>query len=308
MNPSEVIVETGPWEPVEFSPAEFQAKLLSDFERDSFRKSSITEGFARVCDHSYESQEALRASILQLGFEDVDFIPKDDMFCCLAIKRECLVVAFRGTDSWKDVLFNVDIRRLKIDGGHVHNGFQQAYLFLKDKLLDKIRSLAPKQLWITGHSLGGAMALLCGYDLAINSNHAVTGVVTFGQPMLCKEDLADAVETALGGQYLRLVNNQDRVTRVPPGYVHCGQLIWWHGGQVLEKFNTGWIKGLVAGGVHPSAYPDLVPMDEKEFKDFKEEVSSPIETTVMEGRFLGRFFPGIDDHRMTSYLDQIRVQ
>ena len=308
MNPLEVVVETGPWEPVEFSPTGFQAELRSQFERDSFRGTAITEGFARICDHSYEMPKLMEASFLGLGFDWVDFIDKDEMFCCLATQGDCLVVAFRGTDSWKDVLFDVDIRRLKIDGGSAHKGFQQAYLTLKDELRDKIDSLAPKQVWITGHSLGGAMALLCGYDLTINSRHAVTGVVTFGQPMLCQEDLADAVEAALGDRYLRLVNNQDMVTRVPPGYVHCGQLFWWKGGQVLQKFNTGRIQVLGAEGIPTSAYPDLFPMDEKEFEDFKEMVSSPNETTVMEGRFSGVYFPWIDDHKMVSYLQQIRGQ
>jgi len=306
MIPSEIIIEAGSWNPVKFSPADFQTDLTSTYDPGRFETGSITEGLARVCELSYEPESDLNAPFNQLGFERVDHLSIGEMSCCFATINDSLVVAFRGTDAFGDILFDLDFRALEIGGGKVHRGFQDAYMVLQHDLLNKIRAINPKQLWIAGHSLGGAMAVLCGFDIVRNRKEPATGVVTFGQPLLCKADLADSIEEALGDRYVRFVNNRDLIARVPPNYVHCGQLIWWKNGKVFKNQKTGWRPDLLSYGSPAKSIPEIQPMDEREFEDFKAQVGEEKLLLPKEGRFFKTDFPFIEDHRMTSYLKQIR--
>jgi predicted lipase len=107
-----------------------------------------------------------------------------------------------------------------------------------------ILSLDRKQaIWLTGHSLGGALALLCGYRLQpllqrhneqarTSGKHdqllgSVFGVYTVGQPRCGNREFAEEVERRLPGKIFRTINNRDIVPRVPTrtmGYRHAGSV------------------------------------------------------------------------------------
>jgi putative lipase involved disintegration of autophagic bodies len=79
-----------------------------------------------------------------------------------------------------DLKADVDIRLSDWQqGGKVHRGFKEALDEVWPDLLPYIRKLAEKgcKIWVTAHSLGGALAILCGgrYGNA-------QGVYTFGSP------------------------------------------------------------------------------------------------------------------------------
>jgi hypothetical protein len=78
-------------------------------------------------------------------------------------------------------------------------------------------------LYVTGHSLGGAMASLLAVMLRTNPHFAALAdalrlVVTFGQPMLASPELARACQADpfLGSQVLRHVFGDDVVPHLPP--------------------------------------------------------------------------------------------
>ena len=92
-----------------------------------------------------------------------------------------------------------------------------------------------KTIWITGHSLGGALAELCAAQALFVSKIPVQGVYTFGQPRVGSNDFAAAVNAKLGSGIFRFVNDRDIVARVPlftMGFCHYGgQRFFDHAGK-----------------------------------------------------------------------------
>jgi hypothetical protein len=117
--------------------------------------------------------------------------------------------------------------------GKVHKGFYEALRAVWGHPLGSGKELLParllgrgeRALWITGHSLGGAIAELCAAQAWFVSHTPVQGVYTFGQPRVGDETFARTVHEALGLRIFRLVNDSDIVPRVPffgMGFRHYG--------------------------------------------------------------------------------------
>ncbi|HWF60856.1 MAG TPA: Mbeg1-like protein [Nitrospira sp.] len=118
--------------------------------------------------------------------------------------------------------------------GDVHRGFLGAFELVKDDLLNAIQGLRnksnPQSLWCTGHSLGGALAVVAAAQLLM-VGHKVNSLYTFDQPRVGDETFATECARRMAGQHFRFVNN-DTVTRAPPrvfDYAHAGELRYIHG-------------------------------------------------------------------------------
>ena len=161
---------------------------------------------------------------------------------------EHIVVAFRGTESptsldgLKDWLLTdaanllmVPEGRLGTDlaaagvGARFHQGFVTAIGSIWDEIYGRVAEEMKKEerpLWITGHSLGGAMALLAAW-LFRRKFLAVHQVYTFGGPMIGNAEAAAAFDRDFGGRIFRYVNLLDPVPRLPTvslvgnPYQHC---------------------------------------------------------------------------------------
>ena len=125
----------------------------------------------------------------------------------------------------------------------VHAGFLAAVDAVLPGLVARLlpdnrdkRTLKP--ILLTGHSLGGALAVLCGFFL-IRENFPVHSLYTFGQPRVGNRPFADAYAALLGPRTFRLVNQNDLVPRLPGwllGYRHAGQLeLISAGGALVEN-------------------------------------------------------------------------
>lgn len=143
----------------------------------------------------------------------------------VALMMRPTIVAFRGSASVRDWITDARVYRRNVGVGLLHQGFLdsvQNVFYRVCKIVDK--KAAP--VIVTGHSKGGAEALICAWLLA-RSGRTVQAVVTFGGPRVGDAQWkAHYNSTALGAVTQRWVHEEDIVTRLPAwcmGYRHVGQ-------------------------------------------------------------------------------------
>jgi hypothetical protein len=147
-----------------------------------------------------------------------------------------VVVAFRGTESptsldgLKDLLLTDALNLLVVPEGRLghdlaaagvgarfHKGFTTALADIWDPVRTTVEAALEERdrpLWITGHSLGGALALLSAW-LFRRRMVAVHQVHTFGAPMIGNRAACAAFDRELAGKIQRYVNGRDPVPKLP---------------------------------------------------------------------------------------------
>lgn len=165
------------------------------------------------------------------GLDEVRFFDKRSTQCFVASNREFVVVAFRGSEVWRrrgkadisvvaaDFMTNADFWLTDWPkGGKVHRGFKNAFDEVWEELFAYLTALqhGGRTIWITGHSLGAALAIL-----AADRFGKVQGVYTFGSPRVGNRRFKENYSI----RTYRFVNGADIVTRVPPAgfYEHVGE-------------------------------------------------------------------------------------
>jgi len=140
----------------------------------------------------------------------------------LAESEREAVLAFRGTIRTDEWVSDGVVRQIACPFaprmGLVHEGFADIYESMRAKIKEAFADVAPaKTLYITGHSLGGALAVLAAADLASGGRRPV--VYTFGAPRAGDPRFVWRYGALISESY-RIVNRCDLVPRLPPP-------VWW---------------------------------------------------------------------------------
>ena len=123
----------------------------------------------------------------------------------------------------------------------IHAGFATAYSSVGARVLHAIRRLrqtCARPVFLTGHSLGGALATVCALDvwikLRVSRRHIL--VSTFGAPRVGNIPFARVYDSAIALHW-RVVLGPDLVTNLPKiGYKHVGKkaLLTPHGDLFID--------------------------------------------------------------------------
>jgi len=159
------------------------------------------------------------------------------------------IVAFRGTRSLRNFVTDIRARRVPLRdgpaGAEVHEGFQIAFQAVRRDLDDYLRgNLSNKRLWLTGHSLGGALAKLAAARFF--RDHAIAGVYTFGEPRVGNAAFRDCYDYWLRSKTFRVVDGADFITRLPwwlGAFHHCGTEIFYDSLGRARVAPPWWVKG-----------------------------------------------------------------
>jgi pimeloyl-ACP methyl ester carboxylesterase len=203
---------------------------------------------ATACDLAYHPAEVgVPAFKEQLGL-DATLVSVGNTQAYLAHSPDHIVLAFRGSESptsidgLKDWLLTNAANLLIAPEGELaaefaaagvtarwHQGFVSAITAVWPVLFPAAEAECQRQdrpLWVTGHSLGGALALLAAWLLKRKFVN-VHQVVTFGAPMVGNGEVSAALNREFGGRITRYVNSPDPVPFLPMmsllsnDYAHC---------------------------------------------------------------------------------------
>ena len=183
---------------------------------DDKSHSSKVLGYINNHTHDYDKEKETLEKELSglLKYKLVETFDVDDTQAILVKNDEFVVLAFRGTetDSLKDIKSDLAIQA-KIDGkGKVHSGFMEAYSKVEAEIETALNlpDTQDKPLFITGHSLGGALATIAAKKIKHAGGNAAC--YTFGSPKVGNEEWLKDIKTPI----YRVVNAVDCVTMLPP--------------------------------------------------------------------------------------------
>jgi len=276
--------------------------VLSLYE-DSFGDHRNAQALAKASELAYLPEDLGRAEFAtQLGL-NARLISVGNTQAYLAQNADNIVVAFRGTESpttfegLKDWLLSDAVNllilptgRLGTDfaaagvGARFHQGFINAldsiWLPLFSGVEEELKR-SKRPLWITGHSLGGALAVLSAW-LFHRKFVSVHQVYTFGGPMIGNSEASKAFDRELSGKIFRYVNGPDPVPKLPT--------------VSLVANDFGHVEKEMTSGVGPGAESSLAL--------FSQFVSRSVDG-VMQGTLVDDVWKAVsqtvDAHLMPSY-------
>ncbi|CAG8596846.1 4542_t:CDS:2 [Gigaspora rosea] len=233
-----------------------------------------SEDIKKITDKLIESEKAIREEAKEIGLEFVSITecnvidgPYGGLYW--SEKRNFIIVSFRGTDplNTAEWFTNFSLQRMDAKSflfGEVHSGYYTS-LFPDNscsshksvkkypalRLVEAIRYKAneiykrtaqPVKVWVTGYSLGGALATLFYARLlqspaSLGDNVEICDGITFASPLLGDNDFAAGFQSLMNKEinikknFWRVVNDNDIVPRYPPGS-HVSNL-----GHFLSKIN-----------------------------------------------------------------------
>src|SRR5258708_653258 len=203
-------------------PLELYEDALGDWRNANF--------LAAASDPAYCPEAEAKAKFPELLGTDARLISRDNTQAYILTNENNVVVAFRGTeaptsiDGLKDWLLTDAMNLLIVPEGRLGTDFiaasvtarfHQGFISALSEIWAPFSAAttaelkaADRPLWITGHSLGGALALLAGW-LFLRKFVNVHQIYTFGGPMIGNKDAVRAFDNELKGKIFRYVEPPD---------------------------------------------------------------------------------------------------
>ncbi|KAH6803936.1 hypothetical protein C2S51_032183 [Perilla frutescens var. frutescens] len=249
-----------------------------------------------------------------------------------------IVVAFRGTEPFnvEDWSTDIDISGYKLQGikGRLHRGFAKAlglgddhdhdhaYATITRVVMEHLKKMndTRTRVIVTGHSLGGALAVVFAAALVMHDHiqllERLDAVYTFGQPRVGNAEFGEFMEEQFrlyGVDYCRFVYNNDFVPRIPPDnslfmYKHFGKCIYINSIYEAKIVKEEPLKNYFAWGSGATRRIDAMWEIVRSFflprmfgEDYKEGL------VQLMFRMSGLVFPGLPDHGPRDYINATRL-
>jgi len=230
---------------------------------------------ARFANAAYESETGIPDLVESGGYKLVHYHTIPDVqiayFLVFNAISRTQTISIRGTSNIENAMVDVSLK-LRPDadlGVPLHHGFaysaKQVYIELKPLLKPDYKTR------LTGHSLGGAVAMILAMYLD-ESQFNVDQVVTFGQPKVTNIPGAKKIQHL---DVIRVVTPQDLVPLVPlfdPLDINNLDIFWHVGREVILLEDTSYAVLEGANSMLRATKFSQKPLSEENLKDHKMSV------------------------------------
>jgi triacylglycerol lipase len=227
--------------------------------------------FANVSAITYEDPKTAKAKFKTLGYAIVEFFDIDNAQAYLLKSSDGThVLSFRGTEVSEpsDILADLKAgKNIEAVGGKIHVGFKGEINKLWPTIEKAVANI--DSLYVTGHSLGAAMATIASGRM----QSKVTALITFGSPRVGNKEYVNSLTVT----HYRVQNNCDDVTKVPlllMGFRHHGTHLYMN---------------------YYGAFRNLTP-----WQQVKDMARSRLRARAKGQKFLGAY-----DHMMDNYIAKL---
>jgi hypothetical protein len=276
-------------------------------------------------------------SFIKSEFEKLCFLENDITDTQVAIwrdaRRKRVVIAFRGTEQtkWKDLqtdlmLVPAGLNPERIGGDfkqevQVHSGFLSAYDSVRIRIIsllkmtigyiDDVTEREDKwHVYVTGHSLGGALATLLALELS-SSQLAKRGAITvtmynFGSPRVGNKQFAEIYNQKVKDSW-RVVNHRDIIPTVPRlmGYCHVAHPVYLSAGDVEDiEFQKDGYHAEVIGEATPDILVSRFMKGEKELVEKILQTEIKIFNALRDGSALMQH---MEDFYYITLLESVKL-
>ena len=201
------------------------AKYFTGVKPKKSYDAEVALSLAVACDLAYRAHNTIKRTAISWGYKDITFVDVkkgrdiDTQGFVMANSTD-IVCVFRGSDTVEDWFANFQAVRDPgpLNGTLAHEGFQDSLypaVIALTNAIDRI-GINGRRIWITGHSLGGALCSLYA-GMLIENGYAVYGIYTFASPRPGDDTYATTLNAFMkSGPHHRVVNDGDVVPHLPP--------------------------------------------------------------------------------------------
>lgn len=299
----------------------FLVELPEDqYDTDAFANFALSDGFDRgtalamawISQLAYETRlpdKIERIAATKWDFDEVKILeqpakstlPLSSTHGILATRKDKVMVAFAGTDPLNLLNWISDFY-LGRPGADVHQGFQDAAAAVWTDVGKAIKQAKDngQGLFIAGHSLGAAIALVTADRALQELGLRQADVYVFGSPRVGRGDFVSRYNSIFGHTTYRFVHGRDIVPTVPPselGFHHVGRFLQCESGQKFDE--TQLAEG--TGSDEPQPGNDFFSGIAERLRTLLPGPVSPTSRVDVLGRLSQLLAPAIGDHLPDRY-------
>lgn len=200
-----------------------ESMLSAGKENDRLLKKAIQLAVDKFTYNHEQEKQLLEDQLNHLNAKLVNTFNANGSQAILIETDEFVVLSFRGTEptELKDIKSDANAILTKcVTEGKVHSGFNEAYNLIEMDICRALEGFTKLPLFITGHSLGGALATIAAKRITHAGGNAAC--YTFGAPRVSDDHWLMTMKTPI----YRVVNSSDGVTMVPPPDKFITPLSW----------------------------------------------------------------------------------
>lgn len=267
-------------------------------------------GFGVICKFVYENKMQVKSIAQKWHYDNCYIWNEQYLQAVVMYDNDKLILAFRGTYHDINWLKNIDVRTQAITVGnkvlYVHNGFIEATNILwKSKdcynnqflitniISDYLQNYPGSKIYVTGHSLGGAMASMAYLLLIKELNISIDqlALYTYGQPLWCRSSSYEESISLFANNYHRIVNYLDIVPQIPSA-------------DIIKQLSIPSILKCLIDFIHIGKqyflHRDGRMLDETQFEIIKQRVNSEGYNEIPDRLLSSSLY--VDHHYMEEYL------